>query len=203
MKEVNLIQTGYNPSTGKWGVDTMITNKGKVTFTLPSCIAAGQYLLRHEIIGSFAIDYISWINTEIPFYSFACCLILSRCPVLCSYYFIQILDAVAQTTHILDGVCSAPDHRWRFYLTRYRLFPRCLQVKVSVYFDTVARISAYDALQRPRNYHQHLSNSQFLHYPRTPCFQVLNWIKLVAYAFLRDLPAIYFQLCSPVSVSRG
>lgn len=38
-------------SDGKWGVDRLIANKGKVTFTIPSCIAAGQYLLRVEIIG--------------------------------------------------------------------------------------------------------------------------------------------------------
>ena len=31
----------------------MIANKGKVTFTIPSCIPAGQYLLRHEMIGGF------------------------------------------------------------------------------------------------------------------------------------------------------
>ena len=46
-----IYQDGYNPSTGKWAVDTLIANKGKVTFTIPSCIAAGQYLLRVEIIG--------------------------------------------------------------------------------------------------------------------------------------------------------
>ncbi|KAH8104698.1 glycosyl hydrolase family 61-domain-containing protein [Cristinia sonorae] len=41
-------------SSGKWGVDRMIANKGKVTFTLPSCIAAGQYLLRAEMIALHA-----------------------------------------------------------------------------------------------------------------------------------------------------
>ncbi|CAL1712872.1 unnamed protein product [Somion occarium] len=41
-------------SDGKWGVDRLIANKGKVTFTLPSCIAAGQYLLRAEIIALHA-----------------------------------------------------------------------------------------------------------------------------------------------------
>ena len=46
-----IYQDGYDPSTGKWAVDTLIANKGKVSFTIPSCIAAGQYLLRHEIIG--------------------------------------------------------------------------------------------------------------------------------------------------------
>ncbi|KAF5382565.1 hypothetical protein D9615_002884 [Tricholomella constricta] len=37
-------------SSGKWAVDKMISNKGKVTFTIPNCIAAGQYLLRVELI---------------------------------------------------------------------------------------------------------------------------------------------------------
>ncbi|KAL0953424.1 hypothetical protein HGRIS_004660 [Hohenbuehelia grisea] len=37
-------------SDGKWGVDRLISNKGKVTFTIPSCIAAGDYLLRVELI---------------------------------------------------------------------------------------------------------------------------------------------------------
>ncbi|KAF9488395.1 hypothetical protein BDN71DRAFT_1593991 [Pleurotus eryngii] len=41
-------------SDGKWGVDRLIANEGKVTFTIPSCIAAGQYLLRVEIIALHA-----------------------------------------------------------------------------------------------------------------------------------------------------
>ncbi|THH28705.1 hypothetical protein EUX98_g5485 [Antrodiella citrinella] len=41
-------------SSGNWGVDRLIANKGKVTFTLPSCIASGQYLLRAEIIALHA-----------------------------------------------------------------------------------------------------------------------------------------------------
>jgi cellulase len=35
---------------GKWGVDRMIQNGGWVDFTMPSCVAPGQYLLRAEII---------------------------------------------------------------------------------------------------------------------------------------------------------
>ncbi|KAF7789077.1 hypothetical protein EIP86_000010 [Pleurotus ostreatoroseus] len=49
-----IYQDGYDPSTGKWAVDTLIANKGKVSFTIPSCIASGQYLLRHEIIALHA-----------------------------------------------------------------------------------------------------------------------------------------------------
>ncbi|KAI0765557.1 glycoside hydrolase family 61 protein [Irpex lacteus] len=47
-------EDGFNPSTGKWAVDTLIANKGKVSFTIPQCIASGQYLLRHEIIALHA-----------------------------------------------------------------------------------------------------------------------------------------------------
>lgn len=36
-----------------WGTDRMVANKGKVTFSIPSCIEAGQYLLRVEMIGEF------------------------------------------------------------------------------------------------------------------------------------------------------
>ncbi|KAK0201880.1 glycosyl hydrolase family 61-domain-containing protein [Desarmillaria ectypa] len=43
-----IYQDGY--SNGVWAVDTLRANEGKVTFTIPSCIAAGQYLLRVEII---------------------------------------------------------------------------------------------------------------------------------------------------------
>ncbi|PVF94638.1 glycoside hydrolase [Serendipita vermifera] len=37
-------------SDGKWAVDRMIANKGKVSFQVPSCIPAGDYLLRVELI---------------------------------------------------------------------------------------------------------------------------------------------------------
>ncbi|PVF94634.1 glycoside hydrolase [Serendipita vermifera] len=37
-------------SDGKWAVDRMIANKGKVTFTIPTCIAPGNYFLRVELI---------------------------------------------------------------------------------------------------------------------------------------------------------
>lgn len=37
--------------SGTWAVDKLIANVGKVSFTIPSCIPAGQYLLRVELIG--------------------------------------------------------------------------------------------------------------------------------------------------------
>jgi lytic cellulose monooxygenase (C1-hydroxylating) len=37
-------------ANGKWAVDTMIANNGWHYFTLPSCVAPGDYLLRAELI---------------------------------------------------------------------------------------------------------------------------------------------------------
>ncbi|GJE95940.1 glycoside hydrolase family 61 protein [Phanerochaete sordida] len=50
LKWFKIWEDGLNPADQSWGVDRMIANKGKVTFTIPSCIPAGQYLLRHEMI---------------------------------------------------------------------------------------------------------------------------------------------------------
>ncbi|GLB39541.1 putative glycoside hydrolase family 61 [Lyophyllum shimeji] len=50
LKWFKIYQDGYTPSTNTWAVDRLIANKGKVTFNIPSCIPAGQYLLRAEII---------------------------------------------------------------------------------------------------------------------------------------------------------
>lgn len=53
-----IYEDGFIAANQSWGVDRMIANKGKVTFTIPSCIAAGQYLLRHEMIGAFIMPLI-------------------------------------------------------------------------------------------------------------------------------------------------
>ncbi len=37
-------------ASGKWAVDTMIANKGWHYFTMPSCVAPGDYLMRVELI---------------------------------------------------------------------------------------------------------------------------------------------------------
>ncbi|KAI0337490.1 glycoside hydrolase family 61 protein [Trametopsis cervina] len=47
-------EDGFDASTNTWAVDKLIANKGKVSFTIPKCIASGQYLLRHEIIALHA-----------------------------------------------------------------------------------------------------------------------------------------------------
>ncbi|KAI0789781.1 glycosyl hydrolase family 61-domain-containing protein [Abortiporus biennis] len=54
LKWFKIYEDGYTPSTNQWAVDRLIANKGKVSFTLPSCIAAGQYLLRVELIALHA-----------------------------------------------------------------------------------------------------------------------------------------------------
>ncbi|KAF9007093.1 glycoside hydrolase [Cyathus striatus] len=54
LKWFKIWQDGFTPSDQSWGVDRLIANKGKVTFQIPSCIPAGQYLLRHEIIALHA-----------------------------------------------------------------------------------------------------------------------------------------------------
>ncbi|EJD43461.1 glycoside hydrolase [Auricularia subglabra TFB-10046 SS5] len=41
-------------SNGRWAVDDLISNGGKLTVTIPSCIPAGQYLIRGEIIALHA-----------------------------------------------------------------------------------------------------------------------------------------------------
>ena len=43
-------------SSGVWGVDRLIKNKGKMTYTIPSCIADGQYLMRVQLIGESVFD---------------------------------------------------------------------------------------------------------------------------------------------------
>ncbi|KAF7310251.1 CBM1 domain-containing protein [Mycena indigotica] len=50
LKWFKIQEDGLVASNQTWGVDRMIANKGKVTFTIPPCIPAGQYLLRHEMI---------------------------------------------------------------------------------------------------------------------------------------------------------
>ncbi|KAJ8081204.1 hypothetical protein PM082_018047 [Marasmius tenuissimus] len=43
-------EEGYDASTQTWAVDKLIADDGKYTFTMPSCVPSGQYLMRHEII---------------------------------------------------------------------------------------------------------------------------------------------------------
>ncbi|KDQ08555.1 glycoside hydrolase family 61 protein [Botryobasidium botryosum FD-172 SS1] len=47
-----IYEDGYNGS--QWAVDKLIANGGKVTVTIPSCIPAGDYLLRGELVALHA-----------------------------------------------------------------------------------------------------------------------------------------------------
>lgn len=59
-------------------------HKGKVTFNLPSCIEAGQYLLRVEIIGNSLYCYFVIFEAQQVYFldSVACRKLVPRCPVL-------------------------------------------------------------------------------------------------------------------------
>ncbi|KAL0580644.1 hypothetical protein V5O48_001374 [Marasmius crinis-equi] len=48
LKWFKIFEDGYDPSTGQWGSDHVFVNKGNITFTIPPCIASGDYLLRVE-----------------------------------------------------------------------------------------------------------------------------------------------------------
>ena len=48
LKWFKVAEAGLSGST--WAVDTMIANGGWHYFTMPSCVAPGQYLMRVELI---------------------------------------------------------------------------------------------------------------------------------------------------------
>ncbi|KAK3325831.1 glycoside hydrolase [Apodospora peruviana] len=50
LKWFKVWEDGFDTSSRKWGVDNMMSNNGWTYFNMPQCIAAGQYLLRMEII---------------------------------------------------------------------------------------------------------------------------------------------------------
>ncbi|KAK4156284.1 glycoside hydrolase [Chaetomidium leptoderma] len=50
LKWFKIWQDEFNTGSRVWGVDNMIKNNGWVYFNMPQCIAAGQYLLRVEIL---------------------------------------------------------------------------------------------------------------------------------------------------------
>ncbi|EPS45974.1 hypothetical protein H072_29 [Dactylellina haptotyla CBS 200.50] len=50
LKWFKVAHEGFNTATKKWAVDTLIDAKGFWTFTLPKCLASGNYLMRAELI---------------------------------------------------------------------------------------------------------------------------------------------------------
>lgn len=104
-----IYEDGLTVSDQTWGVDRLIANKGqhpilsvdraarrtyalrlifegKVTFNLPSCIEAGQYLLRVEIIGELPHVLSSccarMTQVSVCLHSLACGELLPRCSAL-------------------------------------------------------------------------------------------------------------------------
>ncbi|KAI9058164.1 lytic polysaccharide monooxygenase [Trametes sanguinea] len=50
LKWFKIFEEGLNPETHQWGSDLLFINGGYVNITIPSCVKAGQYLLRVESI---------------------------------------------------------------------------------------------------------------------------------------------------------
>lgn len=102
-------------SDGSWGVDRLVAAKGKVSFPIPSCIEAGDYLLRVEIIGEITVElHISELCKAQMNYSPSRCLDVPWRAVLCE---VISFSLVSQTDIIhVDGVCADVD-RWRGHCT--------------------------------------------------------------------------------------
>ncbi len=58
---VKIAEDGYDGTT--WAVTTLIANKGKWDVTIPSTLAAGEYLLRGEIIALHEADAAYNVNS--------------------------------------------------------------------------------------------------------------------------------------------
>jgi cellulase len=50
LKWFKVASEGLDTSTGKWAVDKMIAGAGWWSFTMPSCLAPGDYLMRAELL---------------------------------------------------------------------------------------------------------------------------------------------------------
>ncbi|KAI0260243.1 glycoside hydrolase family 61 protein G [Gloeopeniophorella convolvens] len=50
LKWFKIWEDGFNTAADQWGSDRLYINGGNATFTIPSCIPSGQYLLRVEDI---------------------------------------------------------------------------------------------------------------------------------------------------------
>ncbi|RDX49911.1 hypothetical protein OH76DRAFT_1403153 [Lentinus brumalis] len=50
LKWFKIFEQGLNPETHQWASDLLFINEGYVNITIPSCLKAGQYLLRVESI---------------------------------------------------------------------------------------------------------------------------------------------------------
>ncbi len=57
-----IAEDGYDSASKLWAVDKLIANKGKQDFVLPAGLAAGQYLIRQEIIAHHESDVAYNVN---------------------------------------------------------------------------------------------------------------------------------------------
>jgi len=111
---------GY--ADGVWAVDTLIQNKGKVSLSIPSCIPAGQYLLRVEIIGKYNCLYVLTLHLI---------LVLQPCMqprvtlVLNSMY-VGVMISEVMLTNTPDGVRSASNYRRWKHISCYCQLPGCI-----------------------------------------------------------------------------
>jgi hypothetical protein len=62
----------------------MIAGNGWWDFTMPACIAAGQYLMRVELIGTASLTFLTAMTSFLltPFSSSPFCVRIERCTVL-------------------------------------------------------------------------------------------------------------------------
>ena len=58
MNWFKIAEEGLDTKTGKWGVDSMMAGNGWWNFTMPACVAAGQYLMRVELIGTSIFHFV-------------------------------------------------------------------------------------------------------------------------------------------------
>lgn len=59
LKWFKIWQDGYDSTTHQWGSDVLFLNGGNATFTIPACLASGNYLLRAEAIGKCSMIPVS------------------------------------------------------------------------------------------------------------------------------------------------
>lgn len=50
LKWFKVAEDGLDNASGTWAVDKMISNQGWHYFTMPTCVAPGDYLMRVELI---------------------------------------------------------------------------------------------------------------------------------------------------------
>lgn len=120
MNWFKIYHDGY--ADGVWAVDTLIQNKGKVSFTIPSCIPAGQYLLRVEIIGKYNGLYV--LTPHLILVLQPC--MLPRVTLVLSSMYVGVMISEVMLTNTPDGVRSAPNYRRWEHIACYCQLPGCI-----------------------------------------------------------------------------